>query len=77
MSMDSEEIEKKFSKIFRFLGVVTDLQIVFLKEHQLLPTFCDLILIELAEGFNLRYLVLRSHKLKNYYVITKFSYWSF
>jgi len=73
MSMDSEEIEKKFSKIFRFLGVVTDLQIDFLKEHQLLPTFCDLILIGLAEGFNLRYMtVLRSQKLKNYYVITKF-----
>ena len=67
MSMDSEEIEKKFSKIFRFLGVVTDLQIDFLKEHQLLPTFCDLILIGLAEGFNLRYMtVLRSQKLKNY-----------
>ena len=73
MSMDSEKIEKKNPKIFRILGVVTDLQIDFLNEHQPLATFCDLILIGLAEGFNLRYMtVLRSQKLKNYYVITKF-----
>ena len=73
MSMDSEEIEKKFSKFFRFLGVVTDLQIDFLNDSKLFQTFEDWILIELAKGFNLRRMrVLRSHKLKNYYVITKF-----
>ena len=56
MSMDSEKIEKKNPKIFRILGVVTDLQIDFLNEHQLLATFCDLILIELAKSFNLRHM---------------------
>ena len=70
--MDSENIEKKIPKIFRILGVVTDLQIDFLKEHQLLATFCDLILIKLAKGFNSRRMTLtRSHSLKSYYVITK------
>ena len=73
MSMDSEKIEKKIPKIFRILGVVTDLQIDFLNEHQLLATFCDLILIERARGFNLRFITaLWSLVLKRYYVITKF-----
>ena len=72
MSMDSEEIEKKFQKIFRILGVVTDIQIDFLKAHQLLPTFGDLILIELIKSFNLRHLAsLGSLGAKKYYVITK------
>jgi len=69
---DSEQIQKNFSKKFRILGVVTDFQIDFLNDSQLFPTFEDLILIEEAKGFNLRHMtVLRSHKLKSYYVITK------
>ena len=72
ITYDFEKIKKKIPKIFRILGVVTDLQVDFLNEHQLLPTFCDLILIELAKGFNLRHMTtLRSLAVKNYYVITK------
>ena len=56
MSMDSEKIEKKIPKIFRILGVVTDFQIDFLKEHQLLPTFRDLLLIDQVETFNLNHM---------------------
>ena len=56
MTMDSEKIEKKFSKIFRILGVVTYLQIDFLQEHQLLATFCDLILIKKLKTFNLSHM---------------------
>ena len=52
--------------------MVTDFQIDFLNDSQFFPTFGDLILIEQAKGFNLRHMtVLRSHKLKSYYVITK------
>ena len=43
---DFEKIEKKIPKIFRILGVMTDLQADFLNEHQLVATFCDLILID-------------------------------
>ena len=67
-----EKIFKKFLKNFRILGVVTDLQIDFLNEPQLSSTFCGLILIEPAKGFNLRHMrVLESLGLKRYYVITK------
>jgi len=70
--MDSEKIEKKFSKIFRILGVVTYLQNDFLQEHQLLATFCDLILIKKLKTFNLSHMTtLGSLGVKNYYVITK------
>ena len=70
--IDSEKIQKKFPKKLRILGVVTELQIDFLNEHQLSSTFGDLILIEQAKGFNLRYMAtLRSLELKRYYVITK------
>jgi len=70
--MGSGKIVKKISNFFWILGVVTDLQVDFLGEHHLSPTFGDLILIEQAKGFNLRHMtVLRSHKLKSYYVITK------
>ena len=70
--MDSEKIVKKISKIFWILGVVTGLQVDFLSDPQLSSTFGDLILIELAKGFNLRHMrVLRSLKLKSYNVITK------
>ena len=63
---------EKFSKKFRILGVVTDFQIDFLNDSILFHTFCDLILIEQAKGFNLRYMeTLRSLELKRYYVITK------
>ena len=72
MSMDSEKIVKKNSKFFWILGVVTGLQVDFLSDPQLSSTFGDLILIELAKGFNLRHMrVLRSLKLKSYYVVTK------
>ena len=72
ITYDFEKIKKKIPKIFLILGVVTDLQVDFLNEQQLLATFCDLILIELAKSFNLRHMtVLRSHKHKNYYAITK------
>ena len=72
MSMDSEKILKKISKNFWILGVVTGLQVDFLSDPQLSSTFGDLIVIELTKGFNLRHMtVLRSHKLKSYYVITK------
>ena len=72
ITYDFEKILKKIPNIFRILGLVTDLQIDFLTDSQLFPTFWDLILIELAKGFNLRHMtVLRSHKDKNYYVITK------
>ena len=70
--MDSGKIVKKISKFFWILGVVTDLQIDFLSEHQLSPTFDDLILIEQAKGFNLRYMTtLEAYGAKKYYVITK------
>ena len=63
---------EKFSKKFRILGVVTDFQIDFLNDSILFHTFCDLILIELATGFNLRHRrVLGSIRVKKYYVITK------
>ena len=65
MSMDSEKIEKKFPKNFRILGVVTDFQIDFLNDSTLFHTFCNLILIGQAKGFNLRYMAtLRSLELK-------------
>ena len=52
--------------------MVTDFQIDFLNDSQFFPTFGDLILIEQAKGFNLRHMtVIRSHTLKNDYVITK------
>ena len=71
MSMDSEKIVKKISKMFWILGVVTGLQVDFLSDPQLSSTFGDLILIELAKGFNLRRMtVLRSLAIKSYYVIT-------
>ena len=44
-----ENWKKKIPEIFRILGVVTDLQVDFLNEHQLLATFCDLISIELIK----------------------------
>ena len=70
--IDSEKIQKKFPKKLRILGVVTELQIDFLNEHQLSSTFCNLILIEQAKGFNLRRMtVLGSIGVKSYYVITK------
>ena len=70
--MDFEQIQKKISKKIRILGVVTDFQIDFLTDSKLFQTFCDLILIELAKGFNLRHMrVLESLGLKRYYVITK------
>ena len=70
--MDSVKIQKNFSKKYRILGVVTDFQIEFLNDSQLFPTFGDLILIDLATGFNLRRMtVLRSLAIKSYYVITK------
>ena len=70
--MDSGEIVKKFSKIFWILGSVTDFQIDFLNDSILFHTFCDLILIELAKGFNLRHTrVLGSIRVKRYYLITK------
>ena len=47
------EFEKKIPKIFRILGVMTDLQNDFMNEPQLSSTFCDLILIEPAQGFNI------------------------
>ena len=54
-------MDKQWASIGRFLNV-----------SQLFPTFEDLILIEQAKGFNLRQMtVLRSRKLKSYYVITK------
>jgi len=54
------------------LGVVTDFQIYFLNDSTLFHTFGELILIELAKGFNLRHMtVTRSNSLKSYYVITK------
>ena len=56
ITKDFERIEKKLPKIFRISRVMTDIQVDFLNEHQLLPTFCDLILIELAKGFNLRHM---------------------
>ena len=62
MSMDSEKIEKKFPKIFRISGVVTDLQIDFSNDSKLFQTFLDLILIEQAKSFNLRHMTaFRSH----------------
>ena len=70
--MDSVKIQKNFSKKYRIFGVVTDFQIEFLNDSQFFPTFGDLILIELAKGFNLRRMtVLRSLAIKSYYVITK------
>ena len=73
ITYDFEKIRKIIPKIFRILGVVTYLQVDFLTEHQLLATFCDLILIELAKGFNLHHMTtLWSLVLKRYYVITKF-----
>ena len=54
------------------LGVLTDLQTDFFNEHQPSPTFGELILVEQAKGFNLRYMAtMRSLELKRYYVITK------
>ena len=54
------------------MGAVTEFQIDFLNASQFFSTFGDLIQIEQAKGFNLRHMtVLRSHKLKSYYVITK------
>ena len=51
---------------------MTDFQIDFLNDSILFHTFCDLILIELAKGFNLRHLAsLESLGVKNDYVITK------
>ena len=73
ITYDFEKIWKKIPKIFRILGVVTDLQVDFLNEHQLLATFCDLILINQVKTFNLSHMTtLMSIDAKNYYVITKF-----
>ena len=58
MSMDSEKIVKKISKIFWILGVVTGLQVDFFSDPQFSSTFGDLILIELAKGFNLRHMTI-------------------
>ena len=70
--IDSEKIHKNFPQKNRILGVVWDFHIDFLNDSTLFHTFCDLILIEQATGFNFRHMrVLRSHKLKRYYVITK------
>ena len=70
--IDSEKIHKNFPKKNRILGVVTELQIDFLNDSTLFHTFCDLILIEQAKGFNLRYMTtLEAYGEKKYYVITK------
>ena len=70
--IDSEKIHKNFPKKNQILGVVRDFQIDFLNDSTLFHTFCDLILIELAKGFNLRHrTVTRSNSLKSYYAITK------
>ena len=71
-----ENSEKNLKKKSDFWGVdgpsLTDLGIDFLNDSNFFQIFWDLILIELAKGFDLRCMrVLRSHKLKNYYVITK------
>ena len=50
-----ENCKKLFKNLLDF-GVVMDLQVDFLSEHQLSSTFGDLILIEQAKGFNLRHM---------------------
>jgi len=57
---------ENYETIFKMFGVVTEIQVDFLTEHQLSPSFGDLILVELAKGFNLHHQAARTPNIPNH-----------